>query len=767
VSARNTIQRIGRSLRKPFRDPIRLAAVGATALLILALVLLPGPFSLAHVAALGGTAMALWALEAAPRLRRRTFATRREAWLDEMSSKLERRIEQLQDLQWELSESEARYRNLLDCQTEIVLRRDSEGRLTFVNSAFVRAFGIDVGDALGRPFAPAVLAAEGSGPLGSGNEGRRRSRYAQLIVTRSGDRWIEWEEHLVPDPRGTGLEVQSVGRDVTETRNAEAELARARDQAETANRAKSRFLASMSHEIRTPMNGIMGMASLLLDSPLEEDQRTYAVAIDQSARTLLALIDEILDFSKIEAGKLALQETPFVIETCVQNAVELLAPRAQSKGLEIAWRVEPTVPRRVRGDEARVRQILLNLVSNAVKFTDTGGISVSVGCLPALESGQRLPLKISVADTGIGLSAEDRRNLFAEFEQADAATRRQSGGTGLGLAISRRLAVAMGGDIEVASAPGAGSTFTVTLLLGRENELDDEATAPAFNLPARVLLAFEAGIERRSLAELLAGAGVEAVETSLADAARTIDKAVIGGAGFDCIVVDVGGDVAVAGAALARARAQSGGAHVRGLVLVSVLSRTSVSAYRDAGFDAYLVKPVRRSSLFAQLAGPSRRQAPRGPDVQAVGAPARRRTAAAPRRVLLAEDNDINALLARRVIEQCGVEVRWVKDGRSAVEAMRAVAAGAEPAFDLVLMDIFMPGLDGVEATRAIRAIYAEGGGSRSCPPIVALTANAFAEDRERYLAAGMDGYLAKPFDRADLQRLIARWLDGEPSAAA
>jgi signal transduction histidine kinase len=245
-------------------------------------------------------------------------------------------------------------------------------------------------------------------------------------------------------------------------KQAEAAMREARDFAERTAQARTSFLANMSHEIRTPMNGILGMASLLLETSQTPEQQTYAHAIDQSARTLLALIDEILDFSKIEAGKLELSEAPFAIESCIQCAVELLAPRAHEKGLEMAWSVDPELPKLVAGDEARVRQILLKLLSNAVKFTDTGGVCVSALARPEPDLNA-VRVEIAVEDTGIGLSRSDMQGLFSEFEQADAAIRRRNGGTGLGLAISMQLARAMRGEIRVLSAPGKGSTFTVDI----------------------------------------------------------------------------------------------------------------------------------------------------------------------------------------------------------------------------------------------------------------------------------------------------------------
>jgi len=673
-----------------------------------------------------------------------------------IAARLERRLEHLQDLQWELKDNESRYRGLLDAQEDMILRRDDVGRLTFANKAFLGKFALVGDDVLGKPFKLEVIEGDSPDPLTTTDEVRQR-RFTQEVATVAGPRWIEWEEQLVPASDGSSLEVQSVGRDVTVQRQAETQLAEARDQAEAANRAKSRFLAAMSHEIRTPMNGILGMASLLLETPQTPEQQTYARAIDQSARTLLALIDEILDFSKIEAGKLELTEAAFAIETCVQGAVELLAPRAHEKGLEMAWSVDPQLPKLVSGDEARVRQILLNLLSNAVKFTDTGGVCVRAAAGPEPDTNA-VRVEIAVGDTGIGLSPDDMQGLFAEFEQADAAVRRRNGGTGLGLAISMQLARAMGGEIRVWSAPGEGSTFTVEILLQRVTPIAAEAVRAVE--AGHVLLAFDRPLERRALSYALSCAGVSAAEADFAAAEFALETAVRRGEPFDRIVIDSSEGAAPAGRLLAKARDLLPQRKVRGIVLVNVLARASLSEFRTAGFDAYLVRPVRPASMMMQLG----LHQPLDVDAANQGEDAAGQLAPSAavdvrRRVLLAEDNEINALLAKRVLEKCGFDYVAVGNGEEAIAAVRDVLAGEAPPLDLVLMDIFMPKLDGVEAARTIKGLYAaRGGGNGAGPPIVALTASAFAEDKKRYLESGMDDYLAKPFDKASLEAVLKRW---------
>ncbi len=755
--------------------PARLTLAAALAAFVIALLLARGPFAAVYVFAILGAALGLLSLHLAFAPRGEDAALARSGDANSIGSRLERRLEQLQDLQWELNENESRYRALLDAQEDMILRRDDAGRLTFVNKAFLGKFGVTAEDVLGKPFTFQARDGDATAPL-STTDPVRQQRFAQQLQTAIGQRWIEWEEQLVPAADGSRLEVQSVGRDVTDQRNADVLLAEARDQAEAANRAKSRFLAAMSHEIRTPMNGILGMASLLLETPQTPEQQTYARAIDQSARTLLALIDEILDFSKIEAGKLELSEAPFALEACVQGTVELLAPRAHEKGLEMAWTVDPQLPRLVAGDETRVRQILLNLLSNAVKFTDTGGVCVSAlaGQDAGAEAENQIRVAMVVEDTGIGMSQEDMQGLFAEFEQADAAVRRRDGGTGLGLAISMQLARAMGGDIRVVTAPGKGSTFTVDLLLKRAApapvEVTDRSTIAEMG---RVLLAFDRPLERRALCYALSSARIPVAESDFDAADFALQAAVSKDEPFDRIVVDGAAGAAAAGRLLARAREFAPDSKVRGIVLVNVLARASLSEFRAAGFESYLVRPVRPASMMMQLG----LRAARDVDAPDAGHGSERKASYAdagglPRRVLLAEDNEINSLLAKRVLEKCGCDYVAVTNGREAVAAARLSLDGHAPPLDLVLMDIFMPQLDGIEAAREIRGLYvARHGDGDRVPPIVALTASAFAEDKKRYLEAGMDDYLAKPFDKASLEAVLKRWFgqaaDGGADAAA
>jgi PAS domain S-box-containing protein len=653
---------------------------------------------------------------------------------------LQQQLEVLADQNWELKESEERARTFLEAQGDVIVRRDSARRITYANDAFCRLAEARREALLGSTL---TLAVEETGDSSLLADGTRA--YDQKIATTQGPRWIAWRE-VVVRTGGGGQERQSVGRDVTDRVEGERALAEARDQAESASRAKSRFLATVSHEIRTPLNGILGMSDLLLDTPLSPEQITYAKAAKTSADTLLTLIEEVLDFSKIEAGRLDLDSRPFALAVLIEEMVELLAPRAQAKGLEIAAYVDERLPEYVVGDAARLRQVMLNLAGNAVKFTERGGVSIFVE--PGATSDE---INFVVQDTGIGISPDEQMRIFLEFEQGARNFASHHNGTGLGLTIARRMVERMGGSIAVESARGAGATFRFSVVLPAHG------SAVSFASPdltgGAVLIVTPTRIEASLMGRRLRrwGAHADIVAPAQCTAAALGDRP------WQAVLIDH-----TMGTEQAGALAKLCATIERRIVLIAPADREHLPALREAGFTGYLIKPVRAASLAVRLTHQDHMF-----DVAIPGAAAAAQPSRSPSTeglsVLLAEDNEINALLTRALLQKLGHRPLVVGDGAKAFHAWAAACAAEQP-FDLVLMDVHMPGVDGIEATEQIRA--AERQEQISHTPILALTANAFAEDREACLAAGMDGFLVKPLDRDRLAAALASISDRASLAA-
>src|SRR5487761_2635702 len=530
--------------------------------------------------------------------------------------------EALADRNWELKEAEERARSLFESQGDLIVLRDAEGAVTFVNDAYCDLAGQPRSALIGSRFQLAVLE-QGDTAL----EANGTRIYDQKISTALGPRWIAWREGLVRFDAGRPAELQCVGRDVTDRTETERALAEARDLANAANRAKSRFLAMASHEIRTPLNGIIGMSGLLMDTPLTAEQMTYVKAVKTSGDALLALIEELLDYSKIEAGKIDLEHRPFALAALIEDITELLAPRAQARKLEIAAFIDERLPSEVIGDAARLRQVLLNLAGNAIKFTLTGGVALIVE--PGIWPNE---ISFLVRDTGIGIAPEAQQRIFREFEQADERIARSYGGTGLGLSISERIVRRMGGRITLESQPGIGSTFEVAIPLSASGTSELEAfAAPDLDGQSIMLVA------------------PQSIEASLI--ARRLQR----WGGQTCVVSDL--DVAPA----ARHELQSSPA--------------------ASAFTGYLVKPLRAASLAARLTMAPEISAPDLAGDAAIephdhGEPAPAATARG-LSVLVAEDNEINALLMRSLLTRLGHHVVITTNGEAALESwLSARSAG-------------------------------------------------------------------------------------------
>ena len=656
-------------------------------------------------------------------------------------------------------------RNLLRTVTnnipDSIFAKDAEGRYVFANTAFSKLNGAtSPNDFLGKTafdifpedLASQFHAADLAVMKGDGTpvEGER-----SVEDTTGNVKWIQMTKVPLIDEHGSVVGIVGVNRDITRRKQAEAQLQQAKEAAEAANQAKSTFLATMSHEIRTPMNGILGMTELVLDTELTSEQRDNLGLVRLSAESLLTVINDILDFSKIEAGKLDIESIPFDLRESLGETMKALAFRAHQKGLELIYEVQPDVPEAVLGDPGRVRQIVVNLVGNAIKFTERGEILLSV--TQEEESEGAVSLHFAVKDTGVGIPLDKQEKIFEPFSQADGSMARKYGGSGLGLTICTRLVERMHGRIWVQSLPGHGSTFHFTMRLGLQSS---KVTRPTplqpeelHNLP--VLIVDDNFTNRRVVQGMLNRWGMRptAVEGGRA-ALQALEIAKSTGRAFPLILLD-GQMPEMDGFALAEVIHKDPdlvGAAI--MMLTSAGHAGDAARCRELGVAAYLVKPIRQGELLESILNVLQKGPKNQPAVLVTRHTLRETRHRAS--ILLAEDNAVNQTLAVRLLEKRGYAVSVVGDGQAALAALE------KESFDLVLMDIQMPGMDGFEATAKIREKEKLSG---EHIPIIAMTAHALKGDQERCVAAGMDGYVSKPIRISELLSAIETLLASKRSA--
>ncbi|MDQ6726678.1 MAG: response regulator [Actinomycetota bacterium] len=683
---------------------------------------------------------------------------------------LARSLRQRREAQHTLARREASTRAILEAATDAFVSIDQTGLITGWNGRSSETFGWTEAEALGRQAIETLVPEGGRAALqsdlvrflASGGSALLADRLEITAMHRDGHEFPA-EVAAWPVRLGDGWGFNAFLHDITDRKRAESDLATALDQAVDASQMKSEFLANMSHEIRTPMNGVLGMTSLLLDSDLRVEQREFAKTALASGEALLAILNDILDFSKIEAGRLDMESVDFDLRSVVEDVAGLLSVTAHAKGVELACRLPLEVPATVRGDPGRLRQVLTNLVGNAVKFTSSGEVVVEMTMTEGDDAGWMA--RFEVVDTGIGIADADRDTVFESFSQADAGTTRRYGGTGLGLAISRQLVELMGGRIGVQSASGQGSTFWFTLPFLPGGSVPDSAPSGAL-AGLRMLVVDDNATNRAILTRFLQAWGIRSYAVEGApEALDAMTRGASRGEPFDAALLDLNMP-GVNSIELARAILRDTSLPPVKLVLLTSSGLKGEAAQAGvAGVAAYLTRPVRQSSLYDCLAtvmgGPS------------IGAATESQAAGLPRpvgtgRVLLAEDNVVNQKVATAMLRRLGFQVDVAANG------VEAVAAASATSYRAILMDCQMPDLDGYEATGEIRR--SQRGSVRT--PIIAVTASALTTDPERCLAAGMDDYLAKPLSLKTLSAIMTRWttpvaeptdsddavaLDGEP----
>ncbi len=664
-----------------------------------------------------------------------------------------------------LLNAELRFRSLTQSSADAILSADDRGNILSWNSGAERMFGYREEELLGRPLT-LIMPPQYRDAHSKGIVGRRASGDARVIgktvelwgLKKDGTEFpleLSLSAWTTPDGELFG----GIIRDITDWRRTAAELAQARDAALESTRLKSEFLANMSHEIRTPMNAIIGLSSLLLDTGLNAEQRDFAETVHHSAEALLVLANDILDFSKIEAGKLDLDIVDFDLRELVEECVQTNAERADRKGLDLACLIRDGVPLALRGDPVRIRQVLLNLVGNAIKFTEQGGVTVRVGVIAVHTDAATI--HVEVVDTGIGVPPEARERIFNSFTQADGSMTRKYGGTGLGLAISKQLVDLMGGEIGFDSEPDKGSTFWFNVNLTTQPTRTDAAASSRQELRGmRVLIVDDNPINREILALFAGSWGMHADQ---AEDGRTALARLSSGAKegrpFDIAILDFELPD-MSGLALAHAiSSDATTASVKLALMTSLSQRAHVQTARQHGIAGHFAKPVRQSQVFDCLTAvasssvvPAATHSSIQPNVIPSVATADPILIGP---ILVAEDNPVNQKVAIRQLEKLGYKADVAANGREVLEAL------ARTRYPLVLMDVQMPEMDGFEATAEIRRRE----GSNHHTPIIAMTAHTMIGEREKCLQAGMDDYLGKPVKLDDLATVLRRWMAETPAS--
>ena len=657
----------------------------------------------------------------------------------------------------------ARLQAIFDAVVDAIVTIDKKGRIQQWSSGAQRIFGYTAEETVGRDLT--LLMAEPHRTTHASyverylTTGQARIIGVGRVLTAVRKDGGEFPIELTVSEVRSGEEVFFTGilRDITERQRAEAELVRAREAAEAANRAKSQFVATMSHEIRTPMNGVLGMATLLSSTSLNDRQARLVENLMRSGQALLAIINDILDFSKIEAGRFELFAVPFDPRDLIDELTDLFSAQCARKGLEYIYFVADEVPHEVQGDPVRLRQVLINLIGNAIKFTERGEIVIELSV--AGGDAEHVMLEFAIEDTGIGIKPEHRDQLFRSFHQVDGSMTRARGGSGLGLAISKELVELMGGSIRVESEWGRGSRFAFTAEFDRPAG-EPEAPRPVRHIGQRLrtLLADTNGSSANVISLYLANWGVEATLVSnAAEAAQAAQDAAAAGAPFEVAILDAKGLGSGAVELVHRLRAIDGEGKLDVVILLGLESLMADHRFEQLGVTAILPKPVRPSELFDCLAAIAQGTARPRFVPRFMRNPSRATRPQFGAAVLVVEDNAVNQEVAAGFLENMGCRVIAAPNGSVAVELC------ARERFDLVLMDCEMPLMDGLEATRRIRARESTG---TTHVPIIAVTAHALGEVRDNCLAAGMDDFLVKPFDERQMAELLRRWLAPGAEAA-